>query len=208
MAPGAHTHQRPRPPPPPGLPPPRQDSSERLREPGRRGGRPRGLVAGLALTHRLRQRPPAPANTPLSPQVGANQFCLLSLLLPGTPQGAVVGRHSELSALATKEGQGQGRNPASGGGRSNFSPLGLEVPSALTTWVASCRAQQAPPGQEAGLLQCVQEFKPSGPLADSSKCLQGAVAVDPAPAPSPGPESPRGQAPDAGCPQISQRDWY
>lgn len=36
-----------------------------------------GLAARPALAHLLGQRPPAPANTLLSPQVGAKRFCLL-----------------------------------------------------------------------------------------------------------------------------------
>lgn len=98
MAPGAHTHRRPH----------RHRHRHRGRhrrtrtaergegEPGTRGRRPRGRAAGLAPAHRLGQRPPAPANTLLSPQVGANRFCLLqppggggggfpALLWPGAP---------------------------------------------------------------------------------------------------------------------------
>lgn len=182
----AHT-PAPSPPPPPGLPPPRPDSSQRLREQGRRGGRPRGLAAGLALTHRLGQRPPAPANTPLSPQVGGNQFCLLSLPLPGEGDSPGVllwaGTRSSVP-LQLRRGRGRAGTSASGWSQSDFSPLGLEVPSALSTWVASCRAQQAPPGQEAGLLQCVQEFKPvTGRWLTAANAFRGGSGSGPCPGP-------------------------
>lgn len=153
------THQRPRPPPPPGLPPPRQDSS-RSRGSGEerwaaQGGGDRAGAAsspGAASTC-SRQHPsftPGKCQPILSPP--AAQGLPGALLWAGTQ-----------SSVSLQLGRGTGRTgaPAAIWGQSDFSPLGLGVPSALSTWVASCRAQQAKPGQEAGPQQCVQKFKPA-----------------------------------------------
>lgn len=116
---------------------------------------PRALAARLGLAHRLGQHPPAPVNTPLSPQVGADQFCL--------PGGCSWGIDSELRAQCPCNlggaGAGAWWEPQLQAGASRLLSTGTGRVLCPVCMGGILQGPAGQAGQEAGPQLCAQEFK-------------------------------------------------